>query len=586
VRVGSAASAQALQKKLIKCGWDFPRPVEVVEQIRDMEKEPFDGIIMDLRPMSNVFFTNKKWDEEWGQDKWAAELEALEQIEWGKFTDNFILMLAKSEVDWFSDEDWEAVLHNVGLVAQAAQVGRCKGVAFDAEPYGFNPWHYPSQVRAGEKSFAEYSARVRQRGAQFMAKIQEYLPAPVIHSFFMMSYFIHVAQVSDPEVQQARLADQYYSLYPAFINGWLDVASPDAVITDGNEASFYYADTFEFYKAYHDITQIGLGLIAPENRRKYRAQVQCSHGLYADQLFNRRGRKYIESYMTPEEQKLRAEHNIYYALHTADEYAWLYTEKMNWWESKDMPEGLREAVISAREKLARGAPLGFDMQEVMAKVYARREEEIANSLIKRSAEVLRRGASDNPPVIDGRLGRDTWQKFSVLGPFLPMFQTGKTEAVALGEAWMTYDDENLYVAWRCQEPNMDKMLVVGSTRDSDVWAGNAVELFLSADPSGFPNYHIIINPNGVRWDGWAPAGGGYDLTWNPEYEVAASRGQDYWSVELAIPWASLDMTVPAAGTTLYGNLCRFRKPGDGGTSWSQVVNGFLEPENFGTWTFK
>ena len=145
----AAASAEVPRKKLIKVGHDFPRPSYVAEHIQEMEKEPFDGIIMDLRPMSNPF-TRMRWDEswdhrwaqalwdgKWNQEQWAAELAALERIEWNKFTDNFIVIkldLATSETegrgvvmaDWFSDDDWDAVLHNVGLLAHAAQVGRCR----------------------------------------------------------------------------------------------------------------------------------------------------------------------------------------------------------------------------------------------------------------------------------------------------------------------------------------------------------------------------------------------------------------------------------------------------------------------------
>jgi len=63
--------------------------------------------------------------------------------------------------------------------------------------------------------------------------------------------------------------------------------------------------------------------------------------------------------MTAEERIKWFEHNAYYALRTADEYAWLYTEDMNWWTGEKVPEGFREALLRAKQKVAAGQPLGF-----------------------------------------------------------------------------------------------------------------------------------------------------------------------------------------------------------------------------------
>ena len=278
--------------------------------------------------------------------------------------------------DWFSDEDWDAVLHNVGLLAHAAQLGRCKGIAFDPENYGALIWKYSIQVQAAEKSFPEYAAMVRQRGAQFMAKVQEYLPAPVIHTFFLLGWLAHTDQLLDPAVMRRRLPGAKYSLYPAFVNGMLDAASPDTIITAGNEISFYNIHTFEFYREYHYIHQTvpRLDLIAPENLHKYWAQVQSSCAIYPDHIYRGSGQGRVYD-LTPEELNLWCEHNTYYALFTADEYAWLYTERMKWWENKDMPEGLHEAVTSARDKIRRRAPLGFDWAEILRQAEARQKQD-------------------------------------------------------------------------------------------------------------------------------------------------------------------------------------------------------------------
>ena len=159
-----------MQKKLIKYGWDVPWPAYLVEHVREMEKQPFDGIMIQLGrdayapegeefgraslmnwgerftlggrgDYSHVFLT-KEFDER----IFAADMEALAKIKWNKFTDNFVMVYSGSDMDWFSDEDWATdgwVLRNVGLCARAARIGRCVGVCFDPESYtGRDPWGY------------------------------------------------------------------------------------------------------------------------------------------------------------------------------------------------------------------------------------------------------------------------------------------------------------------------------------------------------------------------------------------------------------------------------------------------------------
>lgn len=577
--VAGLACAQPLEKKLIEYGWDVPKPSFVAEHIREMEERPFEGLIMRV-PSIGVIFRNEKWDEA----EFAAEFEALEKIEWEKFTDNFIVMYAKSSMDWFSDADWECVLHNVGLCAKAARLGRCKGLCFDAEPYGANPWHYPTLAHANEKSFAEYQAMVRKRGAQFMDRIEEELEAPVIHTFFLLSIVRSLALEPDVAERDRKLSDTHYALLPAFLNGMLDAADPDTIITDGNESSYYYTKREQYLSAFHAIKQLGLAFVAPENRRKYLTQVQCAQALYVDQLFDLRTRKFASHYMTPEERAQWFEHNVYHALSTSDRYVWLYSEKMNWWTNTDIPPGLPEAVVSAKEKLAKREPLGFDMNEIIERAEQRRREEIQAKLIKRQATIARIPEGTQPPAIDAELGDACWEKATRLDQFVPYVTIEDASLQAQTLTFVAYDDTNLYVAVYCQEPQMDRLKIVGEKRDDSVWLGDSVDLFVAPGPERVPFYHIIINPDNVQWDARHQGIMG-DLSWSPEYQSATRKGGDDWTLELAVPWAAMEMQAPRAGAKLFGNLCRQRTPGGNEySSWSQCVSGFVEPGSFGIWT--
>ena len=558
--------AFAVPKKLIEYGWDVPTPSFVAQHIREMEERPFDGLIMRVPNIGSVF-ENRKWD----RAEVAGELAALAAIRWEKFTDNFICMYAASSMDWCRDADWENVLHNVGLCAEAARLGRCRGVCFDAEPYGENPWYYPKQAHAGEKSFADYCTVVRRRGAQFMARIQEELPSPVVHTFFLLSLF------GDDQ----DLADNQYGLLPSFLNGMLDAATPGTIITDGNESSYYYTDGIQYVKARRAILRAGRGpLVAAGNRGKYRAQLQCSQALYVDHLFDMRTQKNISAYMTPEQRARWFEHNVFWALTTSDRYVWLYSEKMSWWKNEGLPPGLEQAVISARAKVAAGKPLGFDLAPIIRRTREQEAAALASGLQRRRAQVpmLAAGVA---PVIDGRLEDPAWGQAAALEPFVAPFSSPADSVTTRTTAWLAYDRQCLYVAVRCQEPAMDKLRLVGTKRDQQVWLGDSVDVFVGPGP-GKPYYHLIFNPANVAWD--ARCDRDEDLAWNPRYRSATFRGPDYWTLELALPWSALKLQA-RPGTTLVGNLCRQRGSGELST-WSQTVSMFVEPEHFGAWELR
>ena len=69
--------------------------------------------------------------------------------------------------------------------------------------------------------------------------------------------------------------------------------------------------------------------------------------------------------LTPEERAQWLEHSVYYSLSSSDEYAWMYSEKINWWTGENLPEGFVDAVASARQKVEALEPLGFEVEDML-----------------------------------------------------------------------------------------------------------------------------------------------------------------------------------------------------------------------------
>jgi len=369
--------AKTTGKKLIEYGWDRPTPEYTRDNIRQMEKAPFEGVIMMLPNKGGNIFTVKGWSE--NEPQLQGQLKVLSSIQWGKFTDNFIAMYAASDMDWYSDADWQTVLAKVKFCAKAAKAAGCVGLMLDTEPYGINPWDYSRQAHAKEYSYTQYAEKVRQRGRQFMEAMQSEMPSLkvlTLHEYSLLySYSQDPANGSDAAKRAAAFQGQSYGLMLPFLNGMIEAANPGTQLIDGNESSYYYESPAEFTDAYKVMRQ-GARVNVPDSlKAKFDKHHRAGNALYPDHLYGLRPeRKYISNYMTPQQQNQWFEQNVYYSLKTSDEYVWLYGQHMNWWTGKGLPVGITEAITSAKSKLEKGQPLGFDTAKIFQEANANQQQ--------------------------------------------------------------------------------------------------------------------------------------------------------------------------------------------------------------------
>lgn len=346
--------AQTKTKKLIEFGWDRPKPSYVVDHLSTMEQLPFDGITMSIPKIFKVMDGHQ-----WSKADATEEFTALPKIQWKKFTENFLLLNMSGTVDWYNDYDWDIVVSNIKLIAEAARLGHCRGILLDAEPYAVaSPWMYSAQIHTADKSFTDYTAQVRLRGRQCMDAIQSELPSPVIFTTFLTS-------ILSPSARRS-LESTKYGLIPAFLDGMLDVVNPGTIIVDGNEASYNYETSTAFFQANQRIHQDGPALLTPENRARYQTVIQCAQAIFPDRLFGIQGKNTVGYYLTPPEQMQWFQANLYYAFNNSDEYVWLYSNKPNWWENRDLPAPeIVQTIETIRGQVARGAALGFDIPDAV-----------------------------------------------------------------------------------------------------------------------------------------------------------------------------------------------------------------------------
>jgi hypothetical protein len=139
-------------------------------------------------------------------------------------------------------------------------------------------------------------------------------------------------------------------------------------------------------------------------------------------------------------------------------------------------------------------------------------------------------------VIDGELDDAGWENAAVATGFSEFQPREGVPAPVPIEAWVTYDQTHLYVAFRITE---DPAAIRATLRNRDnVLGDDLVGVILDPFGNNATGYIIAANPLGVQLDGLLTATGddfGFDLI----YESAGRITENGYQVELAIPFASI-----------------------------------------------
>jgi hypothetical protein len=328
-------------KKLIEWGWDEPDTKFIRENIRKMEQFPFDGLVFHVNSSRGGNFTWELWGgRKFERDEFQHAVEDLRATEFRRFTDRFLRVnVTPGNVDWFDDQAWKTVLHNVGVAADIARQGGCRGFMFDVEQYERRLFEYSQQK---PRPFAEYQAKVRQRGREWIQEVNGRFPQITILLTF--GYAI----TRPPEGEDRFQAP--YGLLADFLDGVLEDCSEETVVVDAWEQSYAYKRPDQFQEARRTITQKARDWTAvPE---KYTGHVRAGFGLWMDYNWRKYGwdtEDVKNNYFSPEE----FEAAVHSALAASDRYVWIYTEQPRWWTNDKLPEAYVKALERASSAAAK-----------------------------------------------------------------------------------------------------------------------------------------------------------------------------------------------------------------------------------------
>ena len=293
-------------------------------------------------------------------EEFVPEIETFQSVEdWGRLTDNFLWTMTSvggGPQDWFNDEHWQIVLNNARLSARISKNIGFKGISLDTEEYfsGNAPgkvwmdmWNYRLYADSGYKlageekprSFAEVSAKVRQRARQYAEAISSVYPDITL---FVISggYGVSWMKLRYGSLYgDGTLPGQIDGLYPAFIDGLLLGLDEQATIVLGTERTYMHSRYEDMLVVRDEEKEQGLILsTVPELARK---RISFSVGIWTDAGLGADRFSDTDVNVNHRDPK-RHKHAVHNALAASDKYAWQWGANPWQWLAAEPTPLIRE----------------------------------------------------------------------------------------------------------------------------------------------------------------------------------------------------------------------------------------------------
>ena len=171
------------------------------------------------------------------------------------------------------------------------------------------------------------------------------------------------------------------------------------------------------------------------------------------------------------------------------------------------------------------------------------------------------------PVLDGRLDDAAWKEAKPLDRFVQYEPVDGVAAPQKSLGWVTYDAENLYVAFRAYEADRNDIRATIHPRERGGELDDKVAVSVDTYNDNRRTYVFRLSPAGLQFDGVKTEGQRTDDTPDLVWYSAARVDDEGWVAEFAIPFASLRL--PQKDTMAFGfDLVRYHGKAGTRSSWS------------------
>jgi len=181
--------------------------------------------------------------------------------------------------------------------------------------------------------------------------------------------------------------------------------------------------------------------------------------------------------------------------------------------------------------------------------------------------VFRIGRTGQKPVIDGHLDDAAWRSAVRLGNFCEISPGENTRPAVDTGAMITYDSDNLYVAFVCYDDPSGIRAAI--TDRDDIFNDDCIGIMVDTFKDQKNAYEFFVNPYGIQGD-LRRTGKDEDASYDAVWHSAGRITEDGWTAEIAVPFRSVRF--PDASTQDWGlHILRVRPRGSlEKLSWAPV----------------
>ena len=143
-------------------------------------------------------------------------------------------------------------------------------------------------------------------------------------------------------------------------------------------------------------------------------------------------------------------------------------------------------------------------------------------------------------VIDGRLDEPEYDRVPAMSGFIQQEPREGEPATEATDAWIFFDDENLYVSARMWDSQPDRIIANEMRRDNwNIGRGASFTVALDTFHDRRNGFIFQTNPLGALRDAQVTDERNENDDWNTIWETRSARFEQGWTVEMAIPFKSL-----------------------------------------------
>ena len=323
--------------KYIAFAWEFnsTSAKELLSLADEFDKTPLDGIGMKPHAVAeidgkkvNLSYRHFMHQPAWPKEAFADQVPVFKKLTAHRSMKHCFLnsfAAPRTRIPWTDDAEWARLAKSMRTVAWLAKQGGLKGLTIDPEDYR-NAFQFTRM--AGEMEYDELCKLVRRRAREVFAPVFEEYPDITLHFFWFMSHVNYYVRRDggDP----VRMVRHDESLWPAFLNGILDILPSGACINDGDEQGYWNTASKNGYRngayLFHCVYP---KLVAPENLEKYRRQVRYVPAVYMEMYVNP---KTASWYKAPtEDSRLETlRRDLRQASDVCGGYIWFWGERRTW----------------------------------------------------------------------------------------------------------------------------------------------------------------------------------------------------------------------------------------------------------------